>query len=445
MARSALVGGGAAAVRTLAISTRGPPGSKMSNPGEEPLEEGEVVDEALRASAKAGTTAGSVSTATPETAAAPGELSVKPAGPERSPAEEEFAKKGFVQQNAAQSLPAAGQVLSASPTLGGVAPAAGTSGAPVLPPGWKQHWSKTKQRFYYLFSPTGETTWDIPSKSKLSFGDAAAVPASGRRGGEDVVMKELGVALKSHSEVEGRIIAQLEAAAKQREEEKDQADIGRFQGRIQQLNSNVDAIKKKLASPAYSSSFQQAALKEQLKELEDKLVDVHDNLKQTKLRLAAANDEVAGDNPDAAVRIVAGAGSQETERDRMIRMGLITPFDGRAQMERARLSTNSNGAAAAHTPNSNGKRSAASSSAHHASRNLPPPPTPKSTRVTKVDPARQRIAEKSRVVTSRQRRRHGTDDIVDDGDALAFQARMNEQTRARLEKKRKKEGKRALR
>ncbi len=321
-----------------------------------------------------------------------------------------------------------------------------------LPPGWKQHWSKSKQRPYYRFSSTGDTTWEMPTASGLH-DEHGGPPASVRRGGEDAVMKELGVAQKSQAEVEGRVIARLEAAARQREETQEKADMEKRQFKIQQLESNVDGVMKKLDLPAYASSFQQAALKEQLKELQDKLADVRELIKQAQLRSGAADKEgERADNPDAAVRIFSGAASKETDRERMIRTGLITPFDGRAEMERSRIPANLHISACANTHGSvrscSSSGNGPASSSHTQKRALPtlkPPASTRSTNGAKLDKSRERVADKSTAGNSRQKRqrRHDVNDL-DDGDPLAFQARLNEQARAKLAKKRLKEGKSLL-
>ena len=334
---------------------------------------------------------------------------------------------------------------TAAPSAGASAvDAAGPAAASAdLPAGWKQYWSKTRGLPFYRFGATGETTWERPSRSTLAFGPGAA--RAQRSGGENEVMKELGVALKSHSEVETRVIAQLEAAAKEREEEKEKADSARRLGKIQQLQSNVDAVMKKLASPAYSSTYQQSALKEQLKELQAKLASLSEEEKQAVRHVRRADNEPGGcSKQDAAMRLFDGARSQESERERMIRTGLITPFDGRAQMERARIAASAT--AATHASSSGKSPAAVALSSRQGSRSLSPPRktcAQKAKRVTVSSPAR--VTTKSKAPPERQRRtKHRAGDIVDDGDALAFQGRLNEQKRAKLAQQRKRQGKSSL-
>ena len=348
---------------------------------------------------------------------------------------------GGVVARTSAALTAASQVVR-----GDVAQGANAGPTTVLPPGWMQHWSKSKNKPYYRSRISGETTWEMPMAAKLAFGQHAATtqPVAA---GEDAVMKELGVALKSHSEVEGRVIAQLEAAAKEREEEKERDDLERRQGKIQQLQSNMNTITNKLALPAYASSYQQAALKEQLKELQDKMDTVQELVKQAEKRAAAAEDEgEGGDDPDAAVRMLSGAGTRETERERMIRTGLITPFDGREQMERARIAANSNGAV--RISNGGSKSSCAIAYNQRAPRSVTPTPSLPGggRRTAKIKGSSHgRVADHGKVVKKRQRRQgQDSNKIVDDGDAVSFQARLNDQLRAKIAKKRKKEGKNVL-
>ena len=327
---------------------------------------------------------------------------------------------------------------------------AGTcDGALALPPGWTQHWSRTKNKAFYRFTATGETTWEAPRKPKLSFGQVAASPAAPPGQKQEVtVMKELGVALQSHEEVEGRVIAQIEAAARHREEQKEQADIEKRLANVRRLQANVEAVMKKMDMPAYSSSFQQSALKEQLKNLQNKISGLRELDRQAELRVAAEEDvrEVGG-SPDAAVRVLQGVGAvAETERQRMIRTGLITPFDGRAQMERARVALNQKAAkAAAHTPRSaNGKDSAVSTGGRRAQSNSTPALSEK--KATVPNARRQRIESYSKASGGGHRRqsRSKKNGSVDDGDALAWQARQNERKRGARALKRKNDEKDAV-
>ena len=389
------------------------------------LEEGEVVE-------------GGVGGAGTEQAPAARAEHDRDAQPEAPAAEAPAAQAPAADEGAGQA--------PASATPGAAEQAGAAGGAADLPPGWKQHWSRTKDRPFYRFGATGETTWERPSRSKLAFGHGAA-PAP-RSGGENAVMKELGVALKSHSEVETRVIAQLEAAAREREEEQEKANAARRLGKIQQLQSNVAAVLKKLASPAYSSTFQQSALKEQLKELQAKLAALQEEEKQATRSAPSAGDmPEAGSKQDGAVRLLDGARSQESERERMIRTGLITPFDGRAQMERVRIASSSNNAAA-RLPNSGKSPAAAGGAAvppsRQGSQSLQPP------RKTGAQQGRRPAVPSStkmgKAATQKRQRgpSHRAGDIVDDGDALAFQARLNEQTRAKRAKQRQREGKSEL-
>jgi DNA excision repair protein ERCC-6 len=311
---------------------------------------------------------------------------------------------------------------------------------PPLPPGWKQHWSRTKNKPYYRYSATGETTWSRPTKTKLAFGTAPPFP--GRRGDEDSVMKELGVDLKSHAEVETRVIERLEAAAKQREEEKEKEEMLKREAKIKQLEVNIDAIKKKLALPAYASSFQQAALKEQLKELQDKLSGIREEIERAAQHAFAMKDQGEQGGRSDEAGLLAGA-AQETERQRMIRTGLITPFDGSAGVERARVGSKVNRVAQLSQVSVKGAVSQASSPALKAPQSFTPPTNAKKSK--KLNPTRQRLSQKLSdvghvVERKRSKVSQSKDGVVDDGDDLAFQARLNEQTRAKLTKKRQEEG-----
>jgi DNA excision repair protein ERCC-6 len=138
-------------------------------------------------------------------------------------------------------------------------------------------------------------------------------------GNTDVNLGDLGVSIESQSSFEQRVLAKAAAAAAEAEAEA----ANRLKEQRGLLLNNIDAVKKKLKSPAYSATLQQEMLTSQLKILEKKLEDL---------------DRAANRAQDASSVLERGPSrEEETERERLIRTGFITPFSGIDGSEKERL------------------------------------------------------------------------------------------------------------
>ena len=245
---------------------------------------------------------------------------------------------------------------------------------------WTEFWSKRKNRPFYVNEVTGEKCWSIPDEdeapgaamdalpeaprdnesqqespglersSETSNADhdaphAASAPhgEAGRQQNsafemddehapaEDEVLEELGILAKSHDELEKKVIKKLEDVVKQKEAAENQKQVEMQTQVIEMLQGNIKRLEEKLANPAYSSEFQQSVLKEQLDEVREKL------RKQTLAAKQVEHDEREKKQDKAKTMFVKAIEIAETERDRMIRTGKLTPFAGKEGAEKVRL------------------------------------------------------------------------------------------------------------
>mmetsp|Transcript_479 Transcript_479/g.1059 ORF Transcript_479/g.1059 Transcript_479/m.1059 type:complete len:1112 (-) Transcript_479:25-3360(-) len=148
---------------------------------------------------------------------------------------------------------------------------------------------------------------------------------------EDEVLEELGILAKSHDELEKKVIKKLEDVVKQKEAAENQKQVEMQTQVIEMLQGNIKRLEEKLANPAYSSEFQQSVLKEQLDEVREKL------RKQTLAAKQGEQDEREKKQDKAKTMFVKAIENAETERDRMIRTGKLTPFAGKEGAEKVRL------------------------------------------------------------------------------------------------------------
>eukprot|EP00960_Hanusia_phi_P036474 752331-Hanusia_phi.AAC.5 len=245
---------------------------------------------------------------------------------------------------------------------------------------WTEFWSKRKNRPFFVNAVTGEKRWSIPDdegdhqlaadpsmdtsaenedmqearktssenphveqENRKGAGTADVVAEAGRRldsafsmdgdlaPAEDEVLEELGILAKSHDELEKKVIKKLENVVKQKEAEENQRQAERQNQVIEMLEANIKRLEEKLANPAYSSEFQQSVLKEQLEEVREKL-------RKETLSADKAGHVVSDMKQDSAqTMFVKAIESTETERDRMIRTGKLTPFAGKEGAERVKL------------------------------------------------------------------------------------------------------------
>ena len=240
-------------------------------------------------------------------------------------------------------------------------------------------------------------------------GRAAGTPGAPKAMSQEMDFSSLGVSVESQSSFEQRVLAKAEAAAAKAEAE---AKI-KLNEQRSLLVANIETLSKKLKSPAYSAARQQEMLGNQLKDLEKKLQDID----------RAAQRE-ADPRKDASAILEGAPGVEESERNRLIRTGVITPFAGIDGSEKKRLSE--------HVGPDVDKRQDRHHSRHSTARidHVVPKDRSHSVIARRPHPITQSDRE-ARVQLSPKRRRNKrqtlskSNDSVDDGDEASYQKRIN--------------------
>ena len=227
----------------------------------------------------------------------------------------------------------------------------------------------------------------------------------------------LGVSIESHSSFEQRVLAKAAAAAAKAEAEV----ANQLKEKRGLLVSNMETVKKKLNSPAYSAALQQEMLTSQLKILEKQLEEL---------------DRVANRTQDASTVLEPGSrGADETERERLIRTGFITPFAGIDGSERKRLITAEPSAGrkqplrAPQVSNNSPRVHTNERANQYVSRNDDKVPRP----TNREEPAASARRDKRK----RKRSHSSKPKDADDGDEESFQERMHAVQEGKKKKKRK--------
>jgi len=230
-------------------------------------------------------------------------------------------------------------------------------------------------------------------------------------------------------DVEGRVIAELEKKEEEERLAQEQRKRERQEAKMETLRRNREAIVKKMVSPAYSNALQQEMLQGQL-------ADVDEKFEVLSAELSKDDHDIAADRSGARV-LVAGPRpiSEETERERLIRTGMITPFADKEGSERVAVTGRGGPAGAISSARSNQdvvrERKQVEGGRREIERETTP--TPEEAGVCRTgwshngggkggaSKEKRKKKDRERVRMPRVRRQS---DLIDDGDENAYQERL---------------------